>query len=377
MIKKVLIVDDDQEMLLSLNDGLEKYNESFSIIMAHDGQSAIDKLKATPISLVVTDLKMPKVNGFAVLSFIMEHYPEIPVIIITAYGTPDLEKRSQEGGAVGWIEKPFMVDDLAKKIITTLRKESEGGTLHGVSSGMFLQLIEVEQKSCTIRLLDKNSGQNGVLFFKDGELLDARTNNSQGKEAALDIFSWDNVTLSIQNDCPIQEKKIQGELQAILLDAMRIKDENKQKLKEAEASKLAAKTPPKPSLEPVEPAHAKPAKEAVTPGPAPKEPSKEPPLKPKEEQVPSRTMTEILRLKLNKEFGTRSGVIDIYQDKSWDPLIKKFIELNKILNAKDFKVAYLDIGQASDFILIPDKSTVVITVNPKSPKDRLLQTLMD
>ncbi|RPI80069.1 MAG: response regulator [Desulfobacteraceae bacterium] len=377
MIKKVLIVDDDQEMLLSLNDGLEKYNESFSIIMAHDGQSAIDKLKATPISLVVTDLKMPKVNGFAVLSFIMEHYPEIPVIIITAYGTPDLEKRSQEGGAVGWIEKPFMVDDLAKKIITTLRKESEGGTLHGVSSGMFLQLIEVEQKSCTIRLLDKNSGQNGVLFFKDGELLDARTNNLQGKDAALDIFSWDNVTLSIQNDCPIQEKKIQGELQAILLDAMRIKDENKQKLKEAEASKLAAKTPPKTPMEQGEPTHAKPAKEAVTPGLAPKEPSKEPPPKPKEEQAPSRAMTEILRVKLNKEFGTRSGVIDIYQDKSWDPLIKKFIELNKILNAKDFKVAYLDIGQASDFILMPDKSTVVITVNPKSPKDRLLQTLMD
>ena len=352
MIKKVLIVDDDQEMLLSLKDGLEKYNESFSIIMAHDGQNALDKLKTTPKSLVVTDIKMPKVTGFAVLSFIMEHYPEIPVIIITAYGTPDLEKRSQDGGAVGWIEKPFMVDDLAKKIITTLRKESEGGTLHGVSSGMFLQLIEVEQKSCTIRLLDKTSGQNGVLFFKDGALLDARTNNLQGKNAALDIFSWDNVTLSIQNDCPIQEKKIQGELQAILLDAMRIKDENKQKIKDAEAIKQTAK--PTPIIEQSEPAP-----------------------KTKEEQGLSRTTTETLRVKLNKEFGTRSGVIDIYHDKSWDHLIKKFTELNKILNTGEFKVAYLDIGQSSDFILIPDKPTVIITVNPKSPKDRLLQALMD
>jgi DNA-binding response OmpR family regulator len=361
MIKKVLIVDDDQEMLLSLKDGLEKYNESFSIVIAHDGQSAIDKLKTTPISLVVTDLKMPKVNGFAVLSFIVEHYPEIPVIIITAYGTPDLEKRSQDGGAVGWIEKPFMVDDLAKKIITTLRKESEGGTLHGVSSGMFLQLIEVEQKSCTIRLSDKNSGQNGVLFFKDGELFDARTNSLQGKNAALDIFSWDNVTLSIQNDCPIKEKKIQGELQAILLDAMRIKDENTQK----------------PLPEQSAPAHSKPLKEVPPKETVPKEPPKEPAPKPKEEQVSSRTTTETLRVKLNKEFGTRSGVIDIYQDKSWDPLIKKVTELNKILNAGEFKVAYLDIGQPSDFILIPDKPTVIIAVNPKSPKDRLLQALMD
>jgi hypothetical protein len=175
----------------------------------------------------------------------------------------------------------------------------------------------------------------------------------QGKNAAFEIFSWDNVTLSIQNDCPIKEKKIQGELQAILMDAMRIKDENKQNIKDAEAIKPAAKTTPK-SLP-----------EQSAPAP-----------KPKKEQVPSRTTTETLRVNLDKELGTRSGVINIYHDKSWDPLIKKFIELNKILNTGEFKVAYLDIEQPSDFILIPDKPAVIITVDPKSPKDRLLQTLL-
>jgi glucan-binding YG repeat protein len=246
---------------------------------------------------------------------------------------------------------------------------------------MFLQLIEVEQKSCTIRLTDKTSGQNGVLFFKDGELLDARTNNLQGKNAALDIFSWDNVTLSIQNDCPIKEKKIQGELQAILLDAMRIKDENKQKAKEAEAAKQAeaarqaeaakqaAKLTQKSAMESTE---AIPSKTVVK-----ESASKESAVKPKEDQIPQRNPAEILRAKLNKEFGSRSGMIDIYQDKSWDNLVKKCTELNKILNAGEFKVAYLDIGQLSDFILIPDKSTIVITVDPKCPKDRVLQTLMD
>jgi DNA-binding response OmpR family regulator len=353
MIRKVLIVDDEKDMLDSLKDGLEKYNESFSIILADGGRSAIGTLKTTPISLVVTDLKMIPIDGFAVLSFIMEHYPEIPVIIITAYGSPKTKKRVQEGGAVGWFDKPFELDDLAKEIITTLRKESEGGTLHGVSSGMFLQLIEVEQKNCTIRLLDKDSGQNGALFFKDGVLMDARANNLQGKSAALEIFSWDNVTLSIQNDCPIKEKKIQGELQAILMDAMRIKDENTQNINDAETLKPAAKPTLKPLPEQSEPAP-----------------------KPKEEQVSYRTTTETLREKLDKECGTHSGVIDIYQDKAWDPFIKNFIELNKIFNTGEFKVAYLDIGQSSDFILIPGKPTVIITVNPKSPKDRLLQTLM-
>ena len=55
MIKKVLIADDDQEMLLSLKEGLEKYHETFSVQMAGDGLAAIEKLKKTTISLVVTD----------------------------------------------------------------------------------------------------------------------------------------------------------------------------------------------------------------------------------------------------------------------------------------------------------------------------------
>ena len=188
MIKKVLIVDDDQEMLLSLKEGFEKHNGTFSVLMAGDGLIAVEKLKENTISLVITDLRMPRMDGFALLALIMEQYPDIPVIIITGYSTPEMERLAQEGGAVGYVEKPFMIDDLAKKVLATLRKESEGGTLHSVSSGMFLQLIEMEQKTCTIRLVDKSSGKQGVLFFRDGELLDARTNGLKGEQAAYKIF---------------------------------------------------------------------------------------------------------------------------------------------------------------------------------------------
>jgi len=249
MIKKVLIVDDDQEMLLSVKEGLEKYEDTFSIILAGDGVMAVDKLKENPISLVVTDLKMPRMNGFALLSHIMENYPDIPVIIITAYSTPEMEKQARLGGAVGYIEKPFMIEDLARKIMATMRKESEGGTLHGISSGMFLQLIEMEQKTCTIRVTDRASNKMGVLFFRDGNLLDARVNGSQGIDAAYLIFSWEEVNLSIQNECPKKERKIEGDLQGILIEAMRRKDEATAEVIEPEPvveKKEKVKTKPKP-----------------------------------------------------------------------------------------------------------------------------------
>ena len=162
MIKKVLIVDDDMEMLLSLKEGLKRYNDTFSVYIAGDGIAAIEKLEKYSVSLVVTDLKMPRKDGLSLLGHIMEHYPGIPVIIITGYSTNEMERLALEGGAVGYIAKPFMIEDLAKKILSTLRKESEGGTLHSVSSGMFLQLIEMEEKTCTIRIVDQTSKMRGI-----------------------------------------------------------------------------------------------------------------------------------------------------------------------------------------------------------------------
>ncbi|MCJ7774264.1 MAG: response regulator, partial [Desulfobacterales bacterium] len=63
MIKNVLIVDDDQEMLLAFKDGLGKYHETFSLMLAEDGMKAVDILNSKTISLVVTDLKMPGMDG--------------------------------------------------------------------------------------------------------------------------------------------------------------------------------------------------------------------------------------------------------------------------------------------------------------------------
>jgi hypothetical protein len=91
--------------------------------------------------------------------------------------------------------------------------------------GTFLQLIEAEEKTCTLRVLDRRTGQRGVLFFLEGELMDARLNDVFGLEAAHAILSWDNTTLSVQYACPRKQKRIPGDLQGILLETMRRHDE--------------------------------------------------------------------------------------------------------------------------------------------------------
>ena len=68
MIKKVLIVDDDMEMLNIVNEGLSRYDETFSVLTAVDGLDAIDQLKEHTVSIVLTDLKMPRMDGFSLLT---------------------------------------------------------------------------------------------------------------------------------------------------------------------------------------------------------------------------------------------------------------------------------------------------------------------
>jgi len=338
MIKSVLIVDDDQEMLLALKDGLGKYHETFSLLLAEDGLKAIDILNSKTISLVVTDLKMPGMDGFALLAHIMESYPDIPVVVITGYSTAEMERLAREGGAVGYIAKPFMIETLARKILITLRKESEGGTLHSVSSGIFLQLMEMEQKTCTIRLSGKDSEKTGVLFFRDGELLDARVDDMQGKPAAYEIFSWDEVTLSIQNECPPMENRIQSDLQPIILEAMRLRDEKDSK--DTESSDIV-----------FEDVKAKPAKVI--------------------------NVLEDIKKKLEDNLGNRTGMEDLYYDNKWSSLLDQMEQIGSMFHLGSLKIGYIDSGEENALVLIPGKETTVLKINQKAPRDRVLQLLYD
>jgi len=344
MIRTVLIVDDDREMLLSLKEGLERYFESFRVLTAEDGMIAMEMLKKKTVSLVVSDLKMPRMDGFSLLAHIMEYYPDIPVVIITGYSTPEMERLAREGGAVGYIGKPFMIEDLARKIMATLRHESEGGTLHSVSSGMFLQLIEMEQKTCTIRLVDKASGNRGVLFFRDGELFDARVGSLQGEAATYRIFSWDEVNLSIQNACPQKEKKIQADLQAILLDAARLKDEADEETKPATV---------------------------VEEREGPEDTSKT------EQKSEGSDSTEGIKVRLEKQMGTMRGVEAIYHDRSWNGLIAQASRLGRFFNIGELKLAYIDRGEPNDFIVLPDKENTVVSVNPRCPRDKIMKAISE
>ena len=226
MIKNVLFVDDNRILCRFIQKKFKRYKDIFSVITATDGLDALDKLKEKNTSLVITNLQMPHMDGFALLAHLSKFFPDIPIIVQTAQSTPKTKQIAMDSGAISYIEQPFKVEELGQLVLSMLEKESDGGILKKFSLEMFLQLIEMEMKTCTVRVIDQTSGEQGVLLFREGDLMDARIRDRLGKQVAYEIFCWNDVTFSVQDGCRLTKKRIHEDLQSLLFEAIRYKDES-------------------------------------------------------------------------------------------------------------------------------------------------------
>ncbi len=229
---KVLIAEDNPNLIKLLKVCLKKYEDKFKLITVENGEEAIAILKKEAISLLVTDLKMPKLNGFHLLAYMNENYPETPCVVMTAYGTPKIEKRLKQE-VLHYIEKPFEPDDLARIIIpalehdmTALQKKAPSGSLKGISVATFLQLVEIEEKTCLLEVNSVNE-EIGLFYFENGQLYDAVYKEFVGEEAALKMIPMEGIVIRFR---PSPKKKItrriEKQVMALVMEAMRLEDES-------------------------------------------------------------------------------------------------------------------------------------------------------
>lgn len=120
-VREVLIVDDEEPLLLTIAEGLSIYKKYFNLLTATNGADAVKVLKSSPvIDLVVTDLSMPKMDGFELLAYMNRNYPSIPVILMTAFGTPKIEEIVSSMGIFRYLEKPLDINIVADNILEAL-----------------------------------------------------------------------------------------------------------------------------------------------------------------------------------------------------------------------------------------------------------------
>ena len=234
----VLIVDDEESFLASLAAGLREYSADFFVLTANNGKKAVQVLESTTVDLVVSDIRMPEMDGFELLAYMSTNFPSIPAIVMSAYWSPVVKERLETMGTRRFLEKPVDFQELAEAILEGLKPDFKGGSLKGISLAGFLQLIEMEQKTCLLEVYSEE-GDKGFFYFNKGSLYDAICDANRGVEAALEMIGWDRVEINFKN-LPKKKVKqrIESEIISLLMEGMRLKDELTEEEEEEEEENL-------------------------------------------------------------------------------------------------------------------------------------------
>lgn len=118
--ESVLVVDDSPEMLELLQRQLKGIN--LITFRASNVGDAIDLLKQTSVDLLITDLQMPEVNGMQLVHYVKEHYPELPVLVVTGYPSISGAVEAVKSGVIDYLVKPFTQSELSQSVENCLLK---------------------------------------------------------------------------------------------------------------------------------------------------------------------------------------------------------------------------------------------------------------
>ncbi|SNB47272.1 response regulator [Geobacter sp. DSM 9736] len=166
----ILIVDDEPDISLILKLQLE--DAGYRTIRARDGIEALDYLAKQKFSLMLLDIKMPRMDGLQVLARAHTEYPEVAVVMMTAHGSEDIAVEAMKKGAIDYISKPFSTDDALKRVERAIQfNETKQENLR-----LQLRLAEEQKKTETIL-----QGMADLLVAVDTEGRVMMVNRTAGK----------------------------------------------------------------------------------------------------------------------------------------------------------------------------------------------------
>ena len=150
---KILVVDDDQGMREFLEIMLTR--EGYKVNIASGGKEALTLCKKKKFDLVITDLKMPKIDGIDLLKAVKEISPETMVILITGYASGETAVAAMKEGAFDYLEKNFDVEDLKSTVKDALGKK-------GINEENILFMKGVEDAVSFEKMIGKSRGMMNV-----------------------------------------------------------------------------------------------------------------------------------------------------------------------------------------------------------------------
>ena len=118
---RVLVIDDEESMRHAVSKGLQR--AGFATLEAATGREGVDRFTDGEVDAVLTDMRLPDIDGLDLVAMFMQMAPEIPVIVMTGYGSMETALEAMRRGARDFVQKPFVVDDLVRLLERALGEQ--------------------------------------------------------------------------------------------------------------------------------------------------------------------------------------------------------------------------------------------------------------
>jgi CheY-like chemotaxis protein len=223
--RRILLVDDEEALAWSLSSRLQKARPGDRIETAYDGESALPRVAAEPLDVLIADIRMPGMSGIDLVLAARGIYPELPVVVMTAFKPADMTKLDQ-GPFTRFLEKPFEFDALLALVEAALAPAPVGfsGAISVQTLPDIVQLYVLSSATGMLRV--RNRHGDGLLYFAQGSILHAATSRRMGDEAFYEIMMWSGGEFSMQVGVQTPERTVTSNWQELLMESVRRIDES-------------------------------------------------------------------------------------------------------------------------------------------------------
>jgi DNA-binding response OmpR family regulator len=236
--QQLLLVDADPRSVRVLEVSLKK--AGYSVTTARDGLDALAKIEVSTPDLILSDTKLPNLDGYAFVKRLKERqeWTGIPVVFLTSQRSVEDKIRGLELGVEDYLTKPIFVRELLARVNLLLaRRTQEGiatrysqtgrtrfqGSIQDMAVVDLLQTFEVSRKSGVVHV--HNNSHNAKILFREGKVIDAHLGQLRGEEAVYRALIWNDGNFEVEFTPVKGEDIIEVSTQGLLMEGMRRVDE--------------------------------------------------------------------------------------------------------------------------------------------------------
>lgn len=338
MPESILVYTGDPRYSMYIKRALSEKLQDIAILAVNTIPAARKALEASKTLALIAEIDSNHPEEERSLASLMVDHSAMPCVIIAEENDDLTREKAFAMGALAFAHKSEEIKRLIDRVTAFVKPGSEGGKLFSISPHAIAQMIQMEQRSCTIQAQSTKSNKSGCLYFSEGTLMEARMDAKTGQEAAIEILLWDEVNIRIHNFCPVEAKRVFDSLESLLLQTEKLRDEQN-------ANRIAGDM----------------------------ESENEPIEYLMEELEEDPELKVDLYDRLCGFLNGKRGIVDVNVDPTWDKSIDFARKAAGIFDYGKLLTCHIsDSHLRHDLVLLPEKDTIAISVDKSSAKDAMI-----